>query len=283
MKQTAAFVMFLVLICIGYMPPEPMRSPLALPMSGIAGISDCEQLTEMRANAWYTWATETGRECDDSFIPMIRDSDDWWKLYNGETVITPTLLLGFNEPDLLPPPGSDLTPEEALPMERWRLTHYTNTLHISPAPSQNDTYWLYRLRNLYIDEYGEPPAWDYLACHCYFYDTATMRYCKQIVNRYIWWSQLWGAEGVLVTEFAAGAVRHSPYDEFDYDTAVEYGEQFINWLDEQPKIKGRFWYSVNDWGVWGWNVTTALYDGNGELTPLGEMYRDSNYDYISSN
>ena len=206
---------------------------------------------------------------------MIRDAEQVEALQNGtlQMPLETDLILGFNEPDLEPPPGSSLTPAEAVPLERWRLTTYTETEHASPAPSQNDIYWLPRMRDLYIAEYGEPPAWDYLAAHCYFFDDYSLSHCKGVIRQYIKWSQAWGTDGVLVTEFAAAAFKYSPAQEFDYAPAVIVGKQFIDWMKAQPAIKGYFWYSADDWGAWDWYVTTALYDDD-ELTPLGEMYRN---------
>lgn len=273
MKQTiGTFLVFLVLVCSNYSGPEPLRSPLELPLHGVAGISALSEVDDLRANAWYQWSLEHGL-ADDRFVPEIRDASQWWDLYSGEVVITPTLLLGFNEPDLCPDQAC-LTPIEALGMEHWRLEYYTSTLHVSPAPSQNNIYWLSDLRDLYIDVYDEPPDWTYLAAHCYFYDSTTMMQCKTILSQYIAWANEWGASGVLITEFAAGALRYSPSQPFDYSTAAQLEGEFMVWAARYPEIVGWFHFSAHDWpGVWPWNVSTALYDSNG-ITLLGEMYKE---------
>jgi hypothetical protein len=275
MTVLGTFTILLAIALSGYATPQPQQSPLPTPepfYQGIAGIGNCWQLDDIGANAWYSWRPADGRGCE-GFIPMVRDADQWEQLHSGQVIITPTLLLGFNEPDLAS--QANLTPQEAVPLERWRLTHYTQTVHVSPAPSQNDVNWLRDMRYFYIQEYDEPPAWDYLAAHCYFYDSSSLYRCKTILNKFIGWSHSWGAQGVLVTEFGSFAITYHPSDPFDWDGAVSRGQDFIAWMEGKPEIGGYWWYSVNDWGAWDWYLTTALYEDDGAtLTPLGVMYKD---------
>lgn len=268
---TATFIVFLVVVSSGYSPPQPLVSPLPY-LRGIAGISNTGQVVEIGANSWYNWQPMDSRD-DGRFIPMIRDSAQWTQIRAAIITIDPDVLLGFNEPDVCPDQAC-LTPQQALGMERWRLTHYTRTLHVSPAPSQESIYWLPQLRNLYISTYGEPPNWDYLAAHCYFYDASTLSLCKSKLNTYISWANAWGIQGVVVTEFGSFAITYHPDDPYDYDGAVARGEDFIDWMESKPEIKGYLWYSTSDWGAWPWYMTTALYSGE-ELTPLGEMYQEA--------
>jgi hypothetical protein len=204
----------------------------------------------------------------------MRDENQYWQWRSGE-IATPTVMLGFNEPDH--PDQANLIPEQALPMERWRLTHYTQTLHASPAPSQNDIYWLRDLRDLYISEYDEPPRWTWLNAHCYFYDSSSLDWCKTRIRTYIRWVDDWSTDewqiaGVIVSEFGSFAITYHPDDPFDWEGAVSRADNFVTWMEAQPEIVGYFWYSTSDWGVWDWYLTTALYYDTGELTPLGEWW-----------
>ena len=79
----------------------------------------------------------------------------------------------------------------------------------------------------------------------------------------------------LVTEFAAFAFRYHPDHDYNYAPAVELAREFIEWMNEQEEIEGYFWFSSHDWGVWHWSFTTALYDEQENLTPLGEMYKEA--------
>jgi len=269
-KASLIFVLFLPLVIS---PPHQVK--------GVAGIATCDHLAGVGATAWYNWSPSGGPDCPGR-IPMIRDAEQVAGLQDGTLQIPPgaNLILGFNEPDLDPPPGSALTPEEAVPLWRWVEETYPDHRLVSPAPSPNDIYWLLRFRNAYRAEYGEWPRFDYLGAHCYFYRVGNYDstfVCKGILRMFIAWADEWEIEGgVLLTEFAAGAIDSSTSDGFDYDSAVFAANNFLAWLlePEQDRIMGWFWFSAHDWGVWPANVTTALYDDEEQLTPLGEVYRD---------
>lgn len=255
----------------------PVLLATAVQISGVAGMGRCDHVAGVNASAWYNW-TPVGGECEGAqFIPEIRDARQVELLRNGTLQLEinkAPFVLGFNEPNLSS--QANLTPAQAVPLERWRLTTYTDTRHASPAPSMEAIEWLPEMRDLYIAEYGEPPAWDYLAAHCYFWDLRSLIKCKAVVRQYIAWANDWGADGVVVSEFGSFAFRGTPGDPFDYAPALERAREFVAWMREQPEIVGWFWYSAHDWGVWPWYATTALYDDSERLTPLGDWYNEEN-------
>lgn len=244
-------------------------------ISGVAGIGNCAHVDTIGAEYWYQWKPYTQLDCNAEFVPMMRDAEQATELQTRALgFASDTMFFGFNEPDL--ESQASLTPQEAISLERWKLEHYPGLAHVAPSPSQENIYWLRQMRNAYIDEYGEPPNWTYLAAHCYFWDDTSIARCKAIVGQYIQWSNAWGYDGVIVSEFGSFAFREpmQPGAPFDYVPAVQRGREFMQWMRGQEEIKGYFWYSAHDWGVWPWYATTALFDANDELTPLGEMYRN---------
>jgi hypothetical protein len=254
---------------------------VALPVTGVAGIGNCQHVDAIGADAWYNWTTDTALECNNAwYTPMVRDAAQVVQLQEGLIEMQPglsmpnepPLLLSMNEPDKCPYQAC-ISPLVEPEFEKWILDKY-DTQHVSPAPSHENIQWLNQMRNAYRAQYGEYPSWDYLAAHCYFWDDNSLSQCKSIVRQYIAWSDAWDADGVLVTEFASFAFKYHPDHDYDYAPAVERGRNFIQWMNDQPEIKGYYWFSAKDWNVWEWYYTTALFDESDDLTPLGEMYRD---------
>jgi len=252
-------------------PAEVAVTPV---IQGIAGIGECAHTDVVGATHWYNWSPGTLLNCSAEFQPMMRDEFQAQALQDGALGIQPgEWFMSFNEPEKCPYQAC-ISPEDAVPIEHWKLAKYPGLVHVSPANSHEDLMWLKRMRNLYIDEYGEPPDWDIVATHCYFWDDHSLESCKSVVEYYINLANTWGADGVAVTEFASFAFRGNPADEFDYAPAVQRGREFIRWMNDKPEILGYFWFSAKDWGVWEWYATTALFDSDNNLTPLGEMYRE---------
>jgi hypothetical protein len=47
-------------------------------------------------------------------------------------------------------------------------------------------------------------------------------------------------------------------------------DEFLAWAE--PQVSGYMWFTARDIGCWPPNISTYLFDDDGELTPLGEWY-----------
>lgn len=216
----------------------------------------------------YTWGGSVPSELPEGmeFIPMIRS-----KNMNAQTIAQVAgqakehgirELLGLNEPDEKTQDG--MTVQEAL--DAWPLLMETGMRLGSPACVHPDNEWMIEFmagvkkRKLRVD---------FVCMHSYdgpWAEGLVMRLAKihQMFNRPIWITEF------AVADWAAKSVeqnRHKP------ETVQRYMEKVLPMLDRLHFLERYAWYPANSSNAA--LGSSALFDDEGALTPLGKCYRDA--------
>ena len=263
-------------VCIDCIDPEGTPIPTCTPrppnlrkyVAGSNGIA------ETGAMGGYNWAPMVGPGNGYERIPMIRDWDDLTEQVLSQLTVTDTVatlggnsdwVLLFNEPDLSPPAGSEMTIDEVVAGQAVVEALFPGRYIVSPAYSQYNYSTILQVYDRFVQVYGRPPRWDALAFHCYFMDSAAS--CTPIVDWYVAKAQEWGVEQVWCTEFAALVTTGSAGP--SWTPAVASGSAFIDYM-EDAGVDRYFWFSHCDEAMPGYICELVVDD---ELTPLGEMYR----------
>lgn len=227
-----------------------------------------ERLEALRCKWFYSW---TARMPEDlprgiSYAPMIFK-------YNGnkEAVIQAGKaakkermkeILTFNEPDQKSQAG--MTVEQAL--EVWPLLEESGLRLGSPATVHPDNEWMqsfmneakkrkYRVDFVCVHSYGPPDA-DHLVNR--------LEAIRKLYRKPIW-----------ITEFAAGdwQAKDVAQNKHDPETVLRFMEDILRQLERMDFIERYAWFPAKqDNKALG---TSALFDGTGKLTRLGECYRDA--------
>jgi hypothetical protein len=156
----------------------------------------------------------------------------------------------------------DLTYLQLVPV--WYTFEQNNVGRKFVAPAvADDIQYLVRMRNAFINTYGRPPQFDVIPVH--FYGTGNVNtdigYLMNKIADAQYYADLWGAEGVWLTEFG-----HSTYP-------VEFLQAVLPLL---PGKVDRFaWFATEyplgvPWWPDGWVNTSLWHDG--VLTEIGEVY-----------
>ena len=251
-------------------PPEvivPPRKKRGLGMSS-KNPAWAERLTALRCDWFYSWSAviPPGVPPGIDFIPMIYryrgDAPALSKAVAAAKSAGITELLGFNEPEK--EEQGNMTMEEAL--ASWPLLMETGLRLGSPSCVHPDKEWMIEFmgavkeRSLRVDfvcvhSYGGPSP------------EALVRRLEEVHKMYD--RPLW------ITEFAVGdweattaaENRHKP------ETVLRFMEKVLPMLDKLDFLERYAWFPANPSSIpLG---TSALFDDEGKLTPLGECYRDA--------
>ncbi len=227
-----------------------------------------KRLTDLRCDWFYSWNHNIPKDLPKGveFVPMIYR-------YSGDAqAITDTAasakragiteLLGFNEPDVKK--QGNMTIEETL--EAWPLLMATGLRLGSPGCVHPDKEWMIEFmagakkRNLRID---------FISVHSYGGPSPEalvkrLENIHQMFNRPIW-----------ITEFAVGdweaksveTNRHKP------DSVLRFMEKVLPMLDKLDFVERYAWFPAKPTGAA--LGTSALHDADGQLTRLGECYREA--------
>jgi hypothetical protein len=201
-----------------------------------------------------------------AFVPMVRS-----RQANPEKVAAVaadarahgiTDLLGFNEPDAKK--QDDMSVAQAL--EAWPLLMETGLRLGSPACIHADKEWMEQFmagveeRKLRVDfvcvhSYGGPAPGSFLK---------RLERIQKLYDRPLW-----------ITEFGVGDWKAASVAENQHapETVLRFMENVLPALERLDYVERYAWFpSEMDSAPLG---TSALFDNNGTLTPLGECYRDA--------
>ncbi len=202
------------------------------------------------------------------FLPMV-----WgWNPEKTPTVLEtlraqhPTILLGFNEPDHRD--QSNIPVKVAL--DAWAQFEGIATELVSPAPANAHGPWMrafmngVRQRKLRIDSlafhsYPGPDPQGFLR---------SLHTFHQMYERPVW-----------VTEFAVAdwQAKHGGPNRYTVRQTAEFMKTVCSEMDKLPWIRGYAWFPVagdsKEKAAGSHALTTSLlFDAEGNLTPLGEIY-----------
>lgn len=225
-------------------------------------------LTDLRCNWFYSWNSviPEGVPAGIEFIPMIFRYGGKPQMVADATAAAKkagtTALLGFNEPD--GKEQGNMTVEAAL--DAWPVLMETGLRLGSPGCIHPDKEWMIafmdgvKQRGLRVDyvcvhSYGGPNA-----------DALVQRLEKvhALFNRPIW-----------ITEFAVGDWKAKSADQNQHksETVLRFMEKVLPMLDRLDFVERYAWFPSKPTSTpLG---TSALFDEQGVLTPLGQCYRDA--------
>ncbi len=172
--------------------------------------------------------------------------------------IKSNVVMGFNEPDLAG--QSNMSPVIAAVLWKTIEKWYPDRILISPAPSQINPDWLWKMVEAYHELYGGSPRFDGIAIHYYRWnynmptlmDYLSRRRADEIAHGYN--APIW------ITEFGACGINE--VDEFRRDaTYIET----TDWIEKAA------WYKLRP-DSYDLATCSSLLDQYGNLTPLGEVY-----------
>lgn len=228
---------------------------------GYAGGNELPGSEAGRVNAawFYNWNINRNSSLDREYVAIQQTAV--WPSYQG-WIDKPeiTHYMGYNEPDSPDQDASEFTPTPQSAIDQWPRMMEAGYRIGSPAVTDGGRNWLYQFIDL-ADERGYRV--DYVVIHFYQWN----RTAEQLRN---WLRQVHertGGRPIWLKEFNNGANWTSgpPTRE---ENAQRIGE-FIQMMDETPWIERYSVYSRVEPERWVFE-----HDGDGSLTPMGEVYRD---------
>ena len=228
-----------------------------------------DRLSALRCKWFYSWnsAIPQGIPRGIDFIPMIfRYGGDPKKISEPAAAAKKagiTELLGFNEPDVKK--QGNMTLEEAL--DAWPLLMETGLRIGSPGCVHPDKEWMIAFMKG-VKERGLRV--DFVNVHSYGGPNA-----DALVKRLEKVHQMFDERPIWITEFAVGdweaksveRNRHKP------EAVMRFMEGVLPKLDKLDFVERYAWFPAKTTSIpLG---TSALFDADGALTPLGEIYRDA--------
>ncbi|KAH8886451.1 hypothetical protein GQ53DRAFT_875619 [Thozetella sp. PMI_491] len=214
----------------------------------------------------YNWSPNATPNSPQEFIPMQWNENDIGSLAAKAAKTTSRTVLVFNEPErgdqanMTPEHAADLWMQWIEPLRKSGIR--CGSPGISSAPE--GPAWLIKFLSLIHARGGDV---DFYAFHWYgetlgqFYD-------------YIWsaYYQIGATKPVWITEFAS--TNWDDNNPLPQDHLEDFVRQSVQYLDTLDWVERYAWFgAMRDVGHVGRNA--ALLDGNGQLTNLGKIYRDS--------
>lgn len=233
----------------------------------------CSDVSMLAASWYFNNTVHPNTSCptpDERFVPMIHNAANMSELPEAiANAQASGWLMGFNEPNLSY--QGNVTPAEAA--ELWpQIEAQAGSIKlVSPAPSQHDPDWLWRMVDEYRARYGgQSPRFDAIAWHIYANNPTTMqnfltaRRSEALARGYdvpIW-----------VTEYS-GYCWESATGNTGNDKIMTL---VTPWFDSTPWIGRYAWfanriYGTEPWGP-GWQSCSLVNVTTGELNPLGVIY-----------
>jgi hypothetical protein len=226
-------------------------------------------LATLRCKWVYTWTGNVPTDLPEGtgFIPMIRsggitNTDAIAKVADQAKANNITELLGLNEPDAAK--QDDMTVEAAL--DAWPLLMETGLRLGSPGCIHPDKDWMAEFmagveeRKLRVDfvcvhSYGGPNPKAFLR---------RLENVSKLYNRPLW-----------ITEFGIGdwAAKSVEENQYPPEIVLRFMEEVLPMLDNLDCLERYAWFPAKPDSIpLG---SSALFDEQGVLTPLGEFYRDA--------
>lgn len=225
-------------------------------------------LTELRCKWCYNWTGAVPRDLpqDMDFIPMIRskyaEPERVARVAENARNFGIAELLGLNEPDAKK--QDDMSVGEALDL--WPLLMETGLRLGSPGCVHPDNDWMKEFmagvekRDLRVD---------FVCVHSYGGPNA-----RTLVGRLDKVHEMYGRP-LWITEFGVGDWKAKSPEENQHspETVLLFMQQVLPMLDELDFLERYAWFpSLQENPAL---ASSALFDSEGNLTPLGEFYRDA--------
>lgn len=199
--------------------------------------------------AWaYTWDNKNPLP-DAEQIDMISGADYL------TVALRSSVVLGFNEPDL-----AGMSPEQGAALWRQVEALHPDKCLVSPAPSQFDPGWLWRMVDAYRALYHQRPQFCGVAVHYYRLDDD-----MPLVSDYV--------QSIRAVEQAHGYDAPIWLTEIGACWADEIAtlDDMVTFANDTEWVARAAWYKLRpDW--WDVSQCSSLLDDNG-LTALGVEYR----------
>jgi hypothetical protein len=175
-------------------------------------------------------------------------------------------LLGFNEPDS--PKQADMTVQKAI--EFWPELESANLPLASPAATDPLGPWMMEFMNL-VEQ--RSLRVDYISVHWYGGVSPTLFQNKM--------KEVHAAYGrpLFLTEFAPADWTTST--SFTRQQVLDFAKVVLPWLEAQTWIEGYAWFPFAADSPYG--ASSALFESNNSLTPLGRYYKSVRRDNPSGN
>jgi hypothetical protein len=259
-KKSSAAVM--------YHAPQPSAKPKKKGLGASLKIADwSERLKQVKARWVYTWNYQIpeNKPLGVDFIPMVyrvglKNQDLGTKLATLKQAGI-TELLGFNEPDA--PSQGNMSVEESL--AAWPILMESGLRLGSPSCVHPDKEWMIAFME---GVKKNKLRLDFVCVHSYGGTNP-----ESLISRLEKVHQLFGCP-VWITEFACGdwnaktveSNRHKPED------VLRFMEKVLPMLEKLDYVERYAWFPAKPTSVpLG---SSALFDEQGQLTRLGECYRD---------
>jgi len=225
-----------------------------------------ERLQALNVSWFYTWSANPPHDIPDDieFVPMVfgrenrvRGAVDNIKF--DKTTYDFTYVLGHNEPDATR--QANRTVEQVL--DDWPMLMETDLPIVSPGAVHPDREWMKAFMEG-VDERGLRV--DFIAVHSYGPPNH-----RAFLNRLERIHRMYGRP-IWITEFAVGDWQAETVEEHRYSQreVLNFMRRVLPELERRPYIYRYSWYSAApDSPALG---TSALFDEEGNLTPLGEFY-----------
>lgn len=272
-KRTQAIVLYLLMILA--INPVFAKDPLALP--GKKGVCFTLQQKDLQKNLarinalkaeWnYSWNSYLVKDQPKGveFIPMTWGAFSLppQDLYNR---LAPLIkkgkikrLLSFNEPD--GKEQANMSVEKVL--ELWPALEKLNIPLGSPGAVHPDKEWMQTfMKGVQEKNYRV----DYICVHHYG-GTSVQGFLNKLKRVYEMYKR-----PILITEFAVADWKaRTPTENCHTDEQVQaFMKEILPALDKLPYVYGYAWFSFNRTSAPG--TSSALFEEDGSLTPLGEIY-----------
>lgn len=225
-------------------------------------------LTDLECKWCYTWTAVLPPDLPEGlqFVPMIRSkqatAEKITRIANEAKAAGLTGLLGLNEPDARS--QDDMTVGQAL--EMWPLLMETGMRLGSPGCVHPDNPWMKEFMTG-VEERGLRV--DFVCVHSYGGPNP-----QALVNKLAKTLQLYDRP-LWITEFGVGDWKAKEVGENEHgpEAVLRFMDNVLPMLEELDYLERYAWFPARpESGPLG---TSALFDAEGELTPLGERYRDA--------
>jgi len=250
----------------------PLIRAAPRPALGGVGLSGPYAAVVALGTQWYynwSWKQPVSAPIPDPrFVPMIWGRGSMNHL--AEAVATARAgggyLLLFNEPDH--EGQANISPEDAAGLLHQIEQQAANVRLVSPAPSQLDPDWLWRMVAEYEARYGEKPRLDAIAAHYYCWEgdwTKARDYLISVRQQAL-------AHGydvpIWLTEFGGECWKADNHNE-------EIMRNLIPWMKSQPWMGRYAWFASmlpDPPATEDLKYCSLTNPETGELTELGELY-----------
>ena len=231
----------------------------------------CSDISMLAASWYFNCSVRPDPSCsttDKRFVPLIHNAGNMPELPEAiANAQASGWLMGFNEPNLST--QGNMTEAEAAELWRQIEARAGSIKLVSPAPSQHDPDWLWRMVDEYRARYGQSPRFDAIAWHIYETDPTTLknfliaRHDEALARGYdvpIW-----------VTEYGGYCWESAPGDTHNDEIMTV----ITPWFDSMPWIDRYAWFANRIYGTeapLSWQSCSLFNVTTGTLDPLGLIY-----------